>query len=520
MNVGASRTNGFLFADLRDFTRYAESHGDRAAAALLEIYRALVRTAVAEFGGAEIKTEGDSFYVVFPSASSAMQCGLAILDAAERASRDGIAIRVGIGIHAGETVETTEGYVGSAVNMAARVCSQARAGELLVTDTVRALTRTVIPVRFGDRRTRRLKGIPEPVVLYRVEPLPEGSTAGISTGTGPRIGRLPSPSGIPRFLRVLTLLAGLLIGGAASGYLLLAVQRPPAGTGSTLTPNSAAGRIAFTRGSDAVGLTVYSIGADGSALTLLRENQAGTPAWSPDGSEIALFVSDGNGSLPQNVHVMKANGTNLRQVVDADGGSGAWEVEPAWSPDGQRLAFTVYNTDANSEGLGRIWVVNANGTGLQRVSPDNVGTDDNHPTWSADGRRIAFARRNGQDSAIWVMNADGSNPKALTPEQGSRDQDPDWSPDGARIAFGRIDLGLTSADIYSINVEGTALTRVTDHPAWDMSPSWSPDGRQIAFVSQREFSFEIYRMTADGQNAVRLTVPEAGVQSSEPDWGP
>jgi class 3 adenylate cyclase len=82
MTLGSSRTNGFLFADLRDYTRYVEAHGDQAAAVLLEAYRALVRSSVAEFGGAEIKTEGDSFYVVFPSASSAVQCGLAILVAA------------------------------------------------------------------------------------------------------------------------------------------------------------------------------------------------------------------------------------------------------------------------------------------------------------------------------------------------------------------------------------------------------------------------------------------------------
>ncbi|MFN2484064.1 MAG: adenylate/guanylate cyclase domain-containing protein, partial [Candidatus Limnocylindria bacterium] len=133
MTVGGSRTNGFLFADLRDYTRFVEAQGDRAAAELLEAYRTLVRSTVAEFGGAEIKTEGDSFYVVFPSASGAVQCGLAILRAAaESRAQGGGPIRVGIGVHAGETVETSEGYVGSAVNMAARVCAQARPGELLV----------------------------------------------------------------------------------------------------------------------------------------------------------------------------------------------------------------------------------------------------------------------------------------------------------------------------------------------------------------------------------------------------
>jgi class 3 adenylate cyclase len=227
MSISPARTNGFLFADLRDYTRYVEAHGDRAAATLLEAYRSLVRAAVAEHGGAEIKTEGDSFYVVFPSASGAVECGLAILRAAaEGRAAGGPPISVGIGVHAGETVETAEGYVGSAVNVAARVCSRARAGELLVTDTVRALTRTFLRVRFTDRRTRRLKGIAEPMVLYRVEPLAEGAVAEAPRRRFP--GTLPSPSGLGRTARVGMLLAGLLIGGAAAGYLLVASLRPPA----------------------------------------------------------------------------------------------------------------------------------------------------------------------------------------------------------------------------------------------------------------------------------------------------
>jgi class 3 adenylate cyclase len=233
MSVASSGTNGFLFADLRDYTRYVESHGDLAAAALLDAYRTLVRAAVAEYGGAEIKTEGDSFYVVFPSASSAVRCGLAIIrSAAESQQAGGAPIQVGIGVHAGETVQTPEGYVGSAVNVAARVCSQARSGELLVTDTVRALTRTFLPVRFIDRKTRRLKGIAEPVVLYRVEPLAEGEAIAAAQ-QGTLRSRLPSPSGVGRTARVAMLLMGLLIGGAAAGYLLIAGQEPPVGPGPT-----------------------------------------------------------------------------------------------------------------------------------------------------------------------------------------------------------------------------------------------------------------------------------------------
>src|SRR6185295_18417655 len=100
-------TRGFLFADLRGYTAYIEEHGPAAAAELLESYRSLVRLAVSEHDGAEIRTEGDSFYVVFPSISEALRCGLAIVErAGDPAAGPAGPIRVGVGIHAGETIET------------------------------------------------------------------------------------------------------------------------------------------------------------------------------------------------------------------------------------------------------------------------------------------------------------------------------------------------------------------------------------------------------------------------------
>jgi hypothetical protein len=101
----------------------------------------------------------------------AVKCGLRIIElaAASKAAAGG-PIPVGVGVHAGETVATDEGFVGSAVNVAARVCGQARAGELLVTDAVRSLTRTYLEVAFRPLGRRRLKGISEPIRLYRVTP--------------------------------------------------------------------------------------------------------------------------------------------------------------------------------------------------------------------------------------------------------------------------------------------------------------------------------------------------------------
>ncbi len=160
----------FLFADLRGYTAFLERAGNAAGAALLEDYLAVTRAAVAQHHGAEIQTEGDGFYAVFPSASGAILCGLDIVRGAAEASADRPErpIRVGVGINAGEAVQTADGFVGSAVNLAARVCATASAGEVLVTATVRGIAQASIPVGFASRGRRRLKGVADPVQLFAV----------------------------------------------------------------------------------------------------------------------------------------------------------------------------------------------------------------------------------------------------------------------------------------------------------------------------------------------------------------
>jgi branched-chain amino acid transport system substrate-binding protein len=184
-----SVTRGFLFADLRGYTNFVERHGAASAADLLLRYRGIVRSEIDRFDGAEIRTEGDSFYVAFGSVSAAVRCAVAIVTAARTASLERTAetIRVGIGVHAGETVETPDGYVGSPVNIAARLCAMASSGEVLVSDTVRALTQTLLPVRFVPRGRHRLKGVVDPVVVFAVEPIEP--MAGYWGGRRRRIGR-------------------------------------------------------------------------------------------------------------------------------------------------------------------------------------------------------------------------------------------------------------------------------------------------------------------------------------------
>ena len=146
----ARSTKAFLFSDLRDYTSFVETNGDAAAARLLREYRTLVRREVARYEGAEVKTEGDSFYVVFVSPSSAIECAVSIVRAAEShtASRPESPLRVGIGVHAGEAVEYDDQFVGSAVNVASRLAGKAGAMEVVVSDTV-----ITPPDEDGDNQT-------------------------------------------------------------------------------------------------------------------------------------------------------------------------------------------------------------------------------------------------------------------------------------------------------------------------------------------------------------------------------
>ena len=183
-------THGFLFADLRGYTSYVERHGARAAAELLARYRTLVRSAAAAQGGAEIRTEGDSFYIVFPSASAAVDCALDIVEAAAGDDASGDLIRVGVGVHAGESIHTAEGPVGSAVNIAARLCAMAAPGHVLVSDTVRSLTRSVGSASYAPVGRKRLKGLDEPLSVYRAT-----RGAASTAVSGPWRGRsIPSPA--------------------------------------------------------------------------------------------------------------------------------------------------------------------------------------------------------------------------------------------------------------------------------------------------------------------------------------
>ncbi len=228
-------------------------------------------------------------------------------------------------------------------------------------------------------------------------------------------------------------------------------------------------RIAFASFRDGNG-EIYVMAADGSAPENLTLHDAWdvSPAWSPDGKRIA-FVSDRNGDvevwpgthLNTEIFVMNADGTGVEQVTfDALSKSAQG---PAWSPDGSSIAFSRKETKG-------IFVVELSSKEMRRASEDRWAWS---PSWSPDGRSIAHV---GGGGTVWVMAVDGGQVLQLTFGDEFWDEHPSWSPDGTRIVFSRVgneDSGM-NYDLYLIPAGGGDEESITDHPNLDMQPCWAP----------------------------------------------
>jgi class 3 adenylate cyclase len=224
--AAAPAYRGFLFSDVRGFTAYAERRGNAAAAAMVATFLDIARKAIARYDGAEIKTEGDNIHAVFPSASSAVLCGLDIVDgAAELNAREpDRQMNLGVGVHAGEAVETAEGYIGRAVNIAARLCAAAKPGEVLVSSTVKGISQASIPVGFIPRGRRRLKGIQDPILVYAVSRDPNAKAPFELPGWLVDVG---SAAGAVVALAAVVAIAGPLLFGGAAGKPASSATPPP-----------------------------------------------------------------------------------------------------------------------------------------------------------------------------------------------------------------------------------------------------------------------------------------------------
>src|SRR5215813_2087287 len=213
------------------------------------------------------------------------------------------------------------------------------------------------------------------------------------------------------------------------------------------------------------------------------------------------------------VHVTQATAKRAKSTLVRLTNNTAQDTAPSWSSDGRKIAFA-----SNRDGKREIYVMDVDGSNQTRLTRNSV--DDRAGTWSPDGNRIAFASNrdnsNPYNFDIYVMNADGSNAKRIVDDP-EYDSDPSWSPDGQKILF--VTGRNNNFDIYEMNADGTGQRNLTaDSNRPDIWPVWSPDGNNIAFVRNMEGKEQIYVMDADGGNLIRVTNNSA--TNSTPTWSP
>ena len=334
-------------------------------------------------------------------------------------------------------------------------------------------------------------------------------------------------AGWPRRLQLAACLVafGLVVGLGPTGA---SAVTPPVVDPPVLKDN---GKIAFASARDG-DPEIYTMNPDGTGVEQLTFNGNAEqflldfwPDWSPDGTKIVYtsFRPTPEGFPNGDVFIMDADGSNKTRITTHPAG----DLDPAFFPDGRKIVFVreipgpdPFGPPASQE----IWTMNIDGTEETRLT---TGTE---PAVSPDGTRIAFERGVGGAGAhesgnheIFIMNADGRAEIKLTDTPDRREQHPNFSPDGTRIVFDDNFHSQDPADrigfIYSMKLDGSDVTQLTNRTDKHGLPSYSPDGTKITFTAGESFEkMDIWTMDADGSNQRQITThPAFDIQSN---WQP
>lgn len=255
--------------------------------------------------------------------------------------------------------------------------------------------------------------------------------------------------------------------------------------------------------------SLFLINLDGTDQLRLTDGGRGAwdPAWSPDGTRIAFIALTRTGK--NEIHVMSADGSNERLLCDEPTCSPVRDGGLSWSSDGSQIAYTSLR-DGNFD----ISVVSADGSRVTRLTRGPHA--DWGPTWAPDGSAIAFTSSRDSDidgpAELYTMHPDGSEPTRLT-KDAAHYTDPVFSPDGTSIAF-------TSGDLFLIKPDGSEQTRLTDTGVGSSAfePAWSPDGTRLIFESlSAEGTSELAILNVDTAEQTTLET-EGDHPVAHPDW--
>jgi len=269
---------------------------------------------------------------------------------------------------------------------------------------------------------------------------------------------------------------------------------------------------------------IYIVNQDLTGLTPLTNMEEGAcqPTWSPDGSQI-VFTSPcrGRGDFHEtaykdsSLYIMNADGSGQKPLTSIPGS----DFDPAWSPDGKRIAFTSLR-DGNKD----IYVLTIESGAIVRLTTVSGDVQENsQPAWSPFGNQIVYTVKRFGAYQIWVMSDTGQgNVQVARSGQQFWDYLPVWTPDGTTILFSQKDAGLLSrAWLMSIRYEDRESKDPTrlDLPRPIEDVEFSPDGTLIVFEgSDSEGNKDIYIMTASGDNRTRIT--NDPTVDFDPTWRP